>query len=337
VSATPIVLIEGDGIGPEIVSAAARVLEATGLAIEWEPRPAGAGALERHGAVLPAQTLDALRSVGAALKGPFWTPSSGTQRSANFYLRRELDLYACVRPIAVEARGIDVLLVRENVEDLYGAIEWMATPDVAQAVKVASRRGCRRIARYAFALAEQRGRSRVTIVHKANNLKLTEGMFLEEARAEAIDHPHIEVDDMLADTAAGTLVIEPGSFDVILTSNTFGDILSSVGAGVAGSHGLLASLNEGDDVVVAEAAHGSAASLAGSGSSNPLGLIAAGALLLERIGHPREGAAVAAGVRAVWSAGVLTPDLGGEATTSEVADEVAAAARAGLARQVASR
>jgi isocitrate dehydrogenase (NAD+) len=314
----PLVRIPGDGVGPELVAAGSRVIEMTGLPVAWTDADAGAGALERHGASVPAATMDALRSCRAAIKGPFATPSGGQIRSANYYIRRELDLYACLRPLPVVADAPPVLLVRENVEDLYGAIEWMAGDDVAQAVKVATRRGCERIARYAFELARRCGRRTVTVVHKANNLKLTEGMFLDTATAVARGYPGIELADLLADTAAATLILAPQTLDVVLTSNTIGDILSSVGAAVAGSLGLVGSLNSGDSLHVAEAGHGDAGHLAGRDRVNPVAFIDGIALLLGDIGYPREAAWVQQALAEQRRTGPATLDLGGQAGTSEV-------------------
>lgn len=321
------VLIEGDGIGPEITRAAVQVIAATGLTIEWDIRPAGLKSLASHGHVVPPETLEAIRHYGAALKGPFSTPSGGSQRSANWYIRRELDLYASVRPIYALKQPIDILLVRENVEDLYGAIEWMATPDVAQAVKVASRQGCERIARFAMEMSVKEHRRKVTIVHKANNLKLTEGMFLQVANEVGKDFPSLEIDDMLVDAAGSALVSTPEAFDVILTSNTFGDILSNVGAALAGSLGLVPSANFGTHIVVTEASHGSAPALAGTQRANPFAMIAAGAMLLEALGYPAEAANIQHGIRNVYLQGILTPDLGGTACTDEIATEVAKAVK----------
>ncbi|HEY7417747.1 MAG TPA: isocitrate/isopropylmalate family dehydrogenase [Ktedonobacteraceae bacterium] len=317
-----VVLIAGDGVGPEITRAAVSVIESTGVPISWQERPAGIASLETRGKVVPDETLDAIRQCGAALKGPFYTPSGGHQRSANWYIRRELDLYANVRPLWAQDEGIDIVLVRENIEDLYGAVEWMAAPGIAHAVKLATRAGCERIARFAFDLCMREKRRRVSVVHKANNLKLTEGMFLDVARTIAEEYPTITCDDVLADTAAAMLVSHPQSFDVILTSNTFGDLLSSVGAARVGSLGLFASANIGKDTIVAEAVHGSAMELAGSQKANPTAMIMAGAMLLSHIQQPQEASAIQ---RAVWSVlrrGIKTPDLGGTATTNEVAEEV---------------
>jgi isocitrate dehydrogenase (NAD+) len=324
-SLTPlrIVVIDGDGIGPEIVKAAQTVLEATGLTIQWQRRAAGLTAYRETGVVVTGETLTAIEEAGAALKGPFLTPSGGSTRSANWYIRRQLGLFAGLRPIQCRSQGIDLLIVRENVEDLYGAVEWQATPDVAHAVKIASRDGCRRIATFAFATALREGRRRVTVVHKANNLKLTDGMFLEVAREVSHDHPDVELNDMLVDTAAYTLVRDPHQFDVLLAPNTFGDILSSVGAALEGSLGLLPSLNVGVKAVVAEAAHGAAPDLTGTNRANPVAMIRAAGMLLQALGRRREGAAIREAVEDVYAARVSTPDAGGTATTTEVAARVA--------------
>lgn len=326
-----IVVVEADGVGPEVVAGAVAVVEACGIEPEWDPRPAGLACLARGEPVVPVATLTAIRDAGAALKGPFSTPSGGTQRSANFYIRRDLDLYACVRPIRPPGAERDVWLVRENVEDLYGAVEWMAAPGVAHAVKVATRAGCERIARFALDLALDRGLGGVTVVHKANNLKLTEGLFLDVAREVALDYRDLVLTDMLADTAASTLVQDPLRFEVLLTSNTFGDLLSNVGAAVEGSVGLVPSLNVGSAVVVAEASHGDAGELAGTGRANPVAMISAAGMLLESLGYRREGAAVRAATLDLRRTGVVTPDLGGAASTAEVTDEVVRGVRERLA------
>jgi isocitrate dehydrogenase (NAD+) len=308
------VRIAGDGVGPEIVAAGSRLVEATGLAVDWLDMPAGLGAYERLGATAPAETIEAVRHHGVALKGPFATPSGGSVRSANHYLRRELDLYACIRPIPIDVSR-PIMLVRENVEDMYAAIEWWAAPGVAQGVKVATRPGCERIAETAFALARRQNRKRVTLVHKANNLKLTEGLFLDVASEVAGRYPEIEFDDMLADTACSTLVLNPRAFDVILTSNTFGDLLSNLGAALAGSLGLVGSLNSGAGVHIAEAAHGDARQLANRNQVNPIAFFESVAMLLSAIGEDERCAAVSAAILAAKKDGPIPLDLGGVDTT----------------------
>jgi isocitrate dehydrogenase (NAD+) len=319
-----LVRIDGDGVGPEIVDAAARVVEAAVPGVEWLEAHAGDRALASHGHVAPDETLAALRTVGLGLKGPFHTPSGGSRRSPNHRIRRELDLYANLRPLPIRSAPKPVLLVRENVEDLYAAIEWSPAPGVAEASKIATEHGCTRISRYAFDLALREQRGKVTVVHKANNLKLTEGMFLRVALETAQDHPAIACDDLLVDTAASELILHPEAFDVILTSNTFGDILSNVGAAVAGSLGVVGSLNLGADVAIAEASHGDARQLAGTERVNPIAMIRAAALLLAHVGLREAAASIEDAVDDVLAADVRTLDLGGSATTHEVTDEVIA-------------
>jgi isocitrate dehydrogenase (NAD+) len=326
------VLVPGDGIGPEIAAAACAVVDATGVDVTWEERPAGLVALNSHGHVAPPETLQAIRAVGAALKGPSSTPTGGGHHSANHYIRRELELYANLRPITDRTRGIDVLLVRENIEDHYAAIEWTAAPGVAEALKVVTRAGSKRVAQFACELAAREGRRRLTVVHKANNLKLTEGLFLGTAAEVAAGYPALEVDDLIVDAAAAQLVTAPESLDVLLMTNTFGDILSNVGAAVVGSLGLLPSANYGPDgLVLAEGGHGSAPELAGTGRANPLGIAAAAGLLLEAKGYKDEAAAIAAAVEEVKQSGACTPDLGGDASTDEVAVQTAQLVRRRLA------
>ncbi|MFI7020000.1 isocitrate/isopropylmalate dehydrogenase family protein [Streptomyces sp. NPDC050164] len=330
-----IVMIAGDGVGPEITAAAVRVVEATGLDVEWIEADAGETALAKHGDVAPDHTLDLIRETGLALKGPFYTPSGGSRRSPNQRIRRELELYACVRPIDILSLPRPVLLVRENVEDMYAAVEWSPAPGVAEGLKIATWRGCTRIVRHAFERAAAESRSRVTLVHKANNLKLTEGMLLDAAREVAEDFPHLRLDDLIVDTAAAQLVLEPESFDVIVTSNTFGDILSSVGAAVAGSLGLVGSLNRGDNVIVAEASHGHVGDLTGTGRVNPLAMISAAGLLLRDAGRTDLGDAVLDAVRETREKEIQTLDLGGEATTEQVTDAVVRSVRDAVTRQAA--
>ena len=317
-----IVRIAGDGVGPELVAAGSTVIEALGVPARWVDAVAGFNALEEHGTTAPQATIAALREHGIALKGPFHTPSGGTVRSANYYLRRSLDLYAALRPLPILADRPPVLLVRENVEDLYGAVEWMATPDVAQAVKTASRGGCERISRYAFELARREKRGRVTLVHKANNLKLTEGLFLSTAREVAQRYPEIEFTDMLSDTAASTLVLDPGAFEVIVTSHTIGDILSNLGAALAGSLGLVGSLDSSGSVHVAEASHGSADELAGKNKVNPVAFLRGVALLLGAIGLDGEQRRLDQALDQWSASGARTVDLGGTVTTSEVVQTI---------------
>ena len=296
-----------------------------GLPVHWIDAPAGLAAFVEHGATMPTGTIEAVRAHKAAIKGPFATPSGGTIRSANYYLRRDLDLYACLRPIPID-QSRPILLVRENVEDLYAALEWQPSQDVAWAIKIATERGSRRIAEYGFELARRESRKKVTVVHKANNLKLTEGLFLNVARDVARKYPDIALDDMIADTACSTMILDPSYFDVIVTSNTFGDLLSNVGAATAGSLGLVGSLNSGHGIHVAEAGHGDASELAGQDRVNPLAFLDSIRLLLNALGLAQHAAAVAAAVTETRRTGPRTLDLGGAARTSEIVGYVCQAA-----------
>ena len=316
-----LVRIGGDGVGPELVASGVRVLAAAGVSVEWVDMPAGLGAYHRLGATAPPETIEAVRRCGAAIKGPFATPNGGTIRSANHYLRRELDLYACLRPLPIDVDR-PVLLVRENVEDMYAAIEWWAGPGVAQAVKVAPRPGCERIARFAFDLAVRQRRGRVTLVHKANNLKLTEGLFLEAAAGIAGEYPDVEFDDMLADTAFSTMVLDPGRFEVVLTSNTIGDLMSNVGAALAGSLGLVGSLNSGYGVHIGEAAHGDAAQLAGRDQVNPIAFLDGVRLLADALGWSAPASAIDEAIRRTRRDGLSTLDLGGTASTTDITEQI---------------
>lgn len=324
-----IVRISGDGVGPELVDAGTSVIEALGLKVRWIDMMAGMAAYRETGATAPEATIEALRKYRLAIKGPFYTPSGGAIRSGNHYLRRKLDLYACLRPLPIVPGRPPILLVRENLEDLYGAIEWMATPDVAQAVKIASRGGCERITRYALDLARRQGRTRLTLVHKANNLKLTEGLFLDVARAVAAEYPEIEFDDLLADTAASSLVLDPGRFDVIVTSHSIGDILSNLGGALAGSLGLVGSLDSSGEVHIAEASHGSAEELAGQGRVNPLAFLRGISLLLGAIGRDAEHDRLVSSLDEAARHGPRTVDLGGQARLADVVAHICDSVRGG--------
>jgi isocitrate dehydrogenase (NAD+) len=317
-----IVVVLGDGVGPEIVSGAVEVVEASGVAVSWEEAIAGEQALVRCGEAAPGATLRAIRSAGAALKGPFHTPSGGARFSPNIRFRHELKLFANLRVIPLPGLPRPLLLVRENLEDLYAAVEWSPAPGVAKAVKLATVKGCERIAHRAFAWAGREQRRRVTVVHKANNLKLTEGMFLRVVREVAAEYAQIEFRDLLVDAAATELILHPEELDVILTSNTYGDILSGVGVALAGSPGLVASLNRGDEVIVGEAAHGDAVELVGTGRVNPVAMVRSAALLMRECGYENVYSRIEAAIVEATRRGATTPDLGGSATTREVIAEL---------------
>ena len=319
-----IVVLYGDGIGKEVVSSTIEVLESVGIdEIKWCEQEAGEKAWIMHHDPVPNCTINAIREHKLVIKGPFTTPNGTKRRSPNWFIRRNLDLFACVR--VIKKGDTDINIIRENVEDLYGANEWMSTNDVANAVKIASRQGCERISRFAMEYSQKRKKKKITVVHKANNLKLTEGMFLDVAQKVAMDYPDLNVEDMLVDTAAYNMVSNANNFETILTSYTYGDILSSIGAAYVGSLGLVPSINFGSDgVVVAEASHGSAPQIAGKNIANPMAMILSSALLLETQGYFSQAKMIQEAVTFVIQSGIVTPDLGGSATTKEVTKEIIA-------------
>ncbi|MBA9087206.1 isocitrate dehydrogenase (NAD+) [Fontibacillus solani] len=316
------VVIKGDGIGPEIMNVTTEILSIfPDIAFSWEEKYAGLEYFEKYNELVPLETLEAIRAKRVALKGPFTTYSGKGPRSANWVIRRELDLYVCMRPIVSHSKGINILLIRENTEDLYGAIEW-EIHDVAHALKIASVKGCRRIAAYAFKKAQNSQRKKVTIAHKANNLKITEGMFLDIAQSVGAAFKNIHIEDQLIDSLTTDLIIQPGNYDVILTTNTFGDILSSLGAGLLGGQALVPSASINDDIVLVEGAHGSAPDLKGENIANPTGLILASAILLEELGANSEAQMLRSAVEHVYANNIMTADCGGQASTTEFAEEI---------------
>lgn len=327
-----VTLILGDGIGPEVVLAARRVLEATGAAIEWQEVQAGAEVAERCGTPLPDEVIESVRRTGVALKGPVTTPVAGGFRSVNVGLRVALDLYANIRPIRTlpcvpgKYDGVDIVVFREATEDVYAGRERWVDEDTAETVKVITRRGSERIARAAMEFARREGRHRVTCGHKANIMKFTDGLFLECARSVARDYPEIRFDDRIIDALCMQLVMAPEGFDVLLLPNLYGDIVSDLASGLVGGLGLAPGANIGDGIAVFEPVHGSAPELAGRGIANPVATILSGAMMLRYLNEPERAGAVEAAVSRVLTEGrALTPDLGGSATTGEMTDAIVAA------------
>ena len=327
---TPTVtLIPGDGIGPEITAAVVRVLAAAGADIEWDRQLAGMAALEETGDPLPDATLESVRQHRVVLKGPLTTPVGTGFRSVNVALRKEFDLYANVRPAKTLLPGgrydnVDIVLVRENTEGLYVGYEtFIAVAGdpraVAQSTAVVTRRGCERIVRYAFEYAVRHRRRKVTVVHKANILKAVSGLFLDVAREVAEEyHGRVEVQDVIIDACAMKLVLDPGQFDVIVTTNMFGDILSDEIAGLVGGLGLAPGANVGETAALFEAVHGSAPDIAGRGIANPTALLFAAGMILDYLGQDTVAERIRAAVqRTLRDDGVRTRDLGGHATTDE--------------------
>jgi isocitrate dehydrogenase (NAD+) len=331
-----IVLIPGDGIGPEVTAAAQRVVNATGLDIKWQTHLAGQAALEAVGTPLPAETLDAVRAADATLKGPTATPSGTGFRSVNVALRQKLQLYANYRParsmpgVPSRYEDVDLIVVRENTEGLYSGLEHEVIPGVVESLRVVTEPASERIARFAFETARRQGRKRVTCVHKANILKLSDGLFLRTCRRVAESFPDIVFDDSIIDAAAMKLVLDPKSFDVMVMENLFGDIISDLTAGLIGGLGLAPSANVGRGVAVFEAVHGSAPDIAGKGLANPTALLLSAVLMLRYLNEQQAADRIETAVRTVFAASEpagssrrhLTRDLGGTATTDEFVESV---------------
>lgn len=326
-----VAVLPGDGIGPEITAVTVEILEATGFQPQWIELEVGLRSIEKGLPAVPEEAVDAIREIGIALKGPTTTPSGGGHQSANVQLRRALDLFANVRPAKTlpglpglfAERQIDIVTVRENTEDLYAGIEFQPHPDMAQAVKVITRPGCRRLVRYSFEMARREGRKRVTAVHKANIMKLTDGMFLEEFHRAAADYPDIAADEIIVDNCCMQLVTRPETFDVLVTENLYGDIVSDLCAGLVGGLGLAPGANIGEFCAVFEAVHGSAPDIAGKGVANPTALLLSAVLMLRHLGRQEQANRITQAVLDIAREGVmLTRDLGGKATTKEFAREV---------------
>lgn len=328
---TKITVIRGDGIGPEIVDATLRVLDAVEAGLEYDFAEAGLAALESCGELLPQATLDKISANKVLLKGPLTTPVGGGFRSLNVELRRRYDLFANVRP-ALSFPGtrsrfdnIDLITVRENTEGAYLAEGSLVSEDGSRAESkmVVTRRGCERIVRHAFELARSLGRKRVVAVHKANILKAVSGMFLDVAREVAKEYADIEFGEMIVDNCCMQLVMNPWQFDVIVTTNLFGDIISDLCAGLVGGLGLAPGANIGPDAAMFEAVHGSAPDIAGRGVANPCAVLLAAAMMLDHLGLQPKAEQIRRAVRETLAAGDrLTPDLGGQANTTDITDAI---------------
>jgi isocitrate dehydrogenase (NAD+) len=318
-----ITLIPGDGIGPEVADATRRVLDAAGVKIDWDVQDAGAAVAEKRGTTLPDEVLDSVRRNKVALKGPIGTPIGKGFRSVNVTLRQALDLYANVRPVrslpGIEPRfeGTDIVIVRENTEDLYAGLELMIMPGVAQSIKLITERACTRICEYAFDYAERMNRKRVTVVHKANIMKLSDGLLLEVFRKVAAKHPRIEPYEVIVDACAMNMVKNANKLDVIVTENLYGDILSDLGAGLVGGLGIVPGANIGLEAAVFEAVHGTAPDIAGKGIANPTALIQSAVMMLHHIGETTAAHKIEKGLLSTFEAGTRTTDLGGSAGTEE--------------------
>jgi isocitrate dehydrogenase (NAD+) len=322
--------IPGDGIGPEIMAATKVAVAATGVGIEWVDVEAGADVMDKYGTPLPQSVVDCIRETKVAIKGPITTPVGSGFRSVNVALRKELDLYANLRPAVsipgVRSRyeGVDLVVVRENTEDLYAGVEHMVGPDAAESIKIITRRGSERIARFAFDYARREGRRKVTAVHKANIMKLSDGLFLEVSRQVAEGYPDIEFEDRIVDNMCMQLVQKPELYDVLLCPNLYGDILSDLCAGLVGGLGVAPGANFGEGIAVFEPVHGSAPKYAGLDKADPTALILSASLMLSYLGEPKAAHALFEAVRAVIGAGErVTYDLGGTSGTRDMGEAIA--------------
>jgi isocitrate dehydrogenase (NAD+) len=325
-----VTLIPGDGIGPELAEASRRVLDASGVAFEWEVVDAGEAVMAEYGTPLPEHVLESITRNKVALKGPITTPVGEGFRSVNVTLRQVLGLYANLRPArsikGLETRyeNVDLVIVRENTEDLYAGIEHRVGRDAAESIKIITREASERIARFAFDYAVANGRRKVTAVHKANIMKLSDGLFLESCRTVAADYEgRIEFEDRIVDNMCMQLVQKPDLYDVLVLPNLYGDIVSDLAAGLVGGLGVAPGANIGTEAAVFEPVHGSAPKYAGLNKANPTALILSGALMLRHLGYPAEADRVETAVRDVIGEGrTTTSDIGGSAGTSEFADAI---------------
>ena len=322
-----ITLIAGDGIGPEVTAAVVKVLDCAGFSVNWEPQLAGVLALEKHGDTLPKELLDSITRNKVALKGPVTTPVGGGFTSVNVGLRKALDLYVNLRPVwnipSVKSRyeGIDLVIVRENTEDLYSGLEHEVVPGVVESLKIITADASNRVATFAFEYARKHGRKRVTAVHKANIMKMGDGLFLRTVQEVAKRYPDIRSDDRIVDAACMHLVMNPAQFDVLLLPNLYGDIVSDLCAGLVGGLGVVPGANLGTEIGVFEAVHGSAPDIAGKGIANPMALLHSAVLMLRHIGEGAIADRIMTALGTVLGEGtVRTRDLGGTATTMEFAE-----------------
>jgi isocitrate dehydrogenase (NAD+) len=335
-----VTLIPGDGIGPELAQATRRVLDATGVEFDWEVVDAGESCIAEYGTPLPERVLESIRRNRVAIKGPITTPIGEGFRSVNVTLRQALDLYANLRPAkfipGIESRydDIDLVIVRENTEDLYAGIEHMVGRDAAESIKIITRFASERIARFAFEYAVANGRRKVTAVHKANIMKLSDGLFLESCRTIAAEYEgRIEFEDRIVDNMCMQLVQKPDLYDVLVLPNLYGDIVSDLAAGLVGGLGVAPGANIGVEAAVFEPVHGSAPKYAGQNKANPTAMILSGALMLRHLGRPDAGARVEQALQEVIAEGeTVTYDLGGSAGTSDFADAIVGRLQAAPAR-----
>jgi len=328
---TSVVMIEGDGIGPEVMAATRQILHAAGARINWIEADAGLGAVEKFGDPLPDQTLELIRKHRVALKGPCTTPIGKGFRSINVRMRKELDLFASIRPVKtlpgvkVPYDNVDLIVVRENTEGLYAGMEHQVVPGVIESLRLVTREACERIVRYAFELARHQSRRKVTVVHKASVLPLSDGMFLRIADKIADDYPFLEYEQQTIDHVALDLALDPSPYDVLVMENLFGDVMSDLCAGLVGGLGVVPGANIGQRYALFEAVHGSAPDIAGKGMANPIALLRSAAMMLEYIGQQPTARSVEQSVHRTLGAGKgLTRDLGGDGNTATITAQLIA-------------
>lgn len=326
-----VTLIPGDGIGPEVAAAAERVIAATGVAIQWERVELSADRIRSTGESLPADVVASLEKTKVGLKGPVTTPVGGGFQSVNVALRKKLDLYANVRPVKsmpgvhtrFEDLSLDMVIFRENTEDLYAGLEHEVVTDVVTSIKVITRTASARIARAAFRFASRHRRRKVTAIHKANIMKLSDGLFLRCCREIAIDYPHLEYQELIVDNASMQLVTRPETFDILLLPNLYGDIVSDLAAGLVGGLGMVPGANMGDHHAVFESVHGSAPDIAGKGIANPTALLLSSVMMLEHLKESEAAKRLQSAIEETYrERDSLTGDVGGTASTEQFADSV---------------
>src|SRR6266699_3188145 len=327
-----VTLIPGEGIGPEVAAVTRRIMEATGVQIEWEEISGRAGESADQGQRVNQAAIDSVRRNRVALKGPMATAIAGGAPSVNVALRKSLDLYANLRPVknipGVKSHfeDVDLLIVRENTEDLYSGLEHEVVPGVVESLKIITERASTRIARFAFGYARRRGRKKIHAIHKANIMKMGDGLFLKSVRKVAEEHPSIEYKELIVDNACMQMVLDPQQFDLLLLPNLYGDVMSDLAAGLVGGLGVVPSANIGDEVAMFEAVHGTAPDIAGYGLANPTALLMSAVLMLEHLSERSAALRIQEALECVYrEAQHLTPDVGGTATTAEFTDAVIAA------------
>src|SRR6202167_1152615 len=327
-----VTLIPGDGIGPEVTQATVRILEATGVKFEWETFQVGADAFEKYGEYIPKEVLESIERTSVGLKGPVTTPVGGGFSSINVALRQKFELYANFRPIRnlphIPTRypDVDLIIVRENTEDLYSGLEHEVVPGVVESLKIITERASTRIAKFAFEYARKNGRKKIHAIHKANIMKLSDGLFLKSIRAVAPQYPEIEYKEMIVDNACMQMVLDPDQFDMLLLPNLYGDVMSDLAAGLVGGLGVVPSGNIGDDCAMFEAVHGTAPDIAGKGFANPTALLLSSVMMLKHLGERPAALSIEAALERVYRDGKrVTRDVGGHTGTKEFTDAVIAA------------